>query len=340
MFKYLINEKGKTYGKLKVLEYSKNNRKWKCQCKCGNIAYVRGSDLRAGKTKSCGCELSKFKAKEDLTNKKFGRLTPIQYAGKSKWLCKCDCGKEIITTTNYLKSGHTKSCGCINDEKRSYTKYKNDKRAKSLYKKWDGIHQRCYNPKSNGFENYGGKGIKMCDEWRDSFDNFFLWAINNGYEEVDGDYRDRLAIDRIDSEKDYCPDNCRFISISDNGARVSEVYQHLEELNKMSSDEMVQDYINRKMDHNLEIQAEKKKIRSGGFFARKNNYCILKNDDRTKQFLFKSYRVVSMFLNITPSAVSYRVKNKNGILSEGWKLEKLTKEEFEHLRRQGIEVIV
>lgn len=276
---------------------------------------------------------------KNIKGQKFGRLTALEYVGKSKWLCRCDCGNDYIVSTNYLISGHTKSCGCINEEKRSYTKFKNDKRAKSLYKKWDSMHQRCYNPKSNGFENYGGKGIKMCNEWRDSFDNFFKWAIENGYEEIESDYRDRLAIDRIDNTKDYCPENCRFISISENGSRVSEIYQQLHELNKMSSDELVQDYLERKIKLNEEIQKEKKEIRNGWFPVRKNNYCIIKNQDRSKQFLFKSFKIVCLFLNIKYSALQYRVKHKNGRLNEDWQLEKLTKEEFNELSR-NVEVIV
>lgn len=333
------DETGNKYGKLTVLEYL-GKKKYKCLCDCGNTVDVYTDNLRSGKTKSCGCERFSKSNYKDLTGQRFGRLVAKKYLKNSNWLCICDCGNEIITKADYLKSGNTKSCGCLSEEQKTYSKYKDDIRAKSLYKKWQGMKERCYSPSHDSYIHYGAKGIKVCDEWKDSFENFYKWAIEHGYEEITSSYKDRLAIDRIDSSKDYCPENCRFISISENSSRVSEVNQQLEELNRKSEDEMVQEYIQRKMEHNQEIQAEKKRIRSGGFFVRKNNYCVLSHIDGQKQFLFKSFKVVAMFLNISQSAVSYRFKHKNGKLTDEWKIQKITKEEFDNIRRKNVEVII
>lgn len=120
----LIDLTGKVFGQLTVIGRDHETQKmkketkpiWKCQCTCGNIVSVLGKSLRDGKTISCGCAASK-RAKEinfiDITGQKFGKLTALRYLGKSRWLCKCDCGEETIAVTNHLRSGHTISCGCI-----------------------------------------------------------------------------------------------------------------------------------------------------------------------------------------------------------------------------------
>ena len=119
----LIDLTGQRFGKLFVLErdfeYQKKNNYdkpyWKCVCDCGNIVIVNGKSLRSGATKSCGC-LSKEQAKNinfvDITGKRFGKLTVIQYLGNSKWSCLCDCGNKTEVIASHLKSGHTTSCGC------------------------------------------------------------------------------------------------------------------------------------------------------------------------------------------------------------------------------------
>lgn len=118
-----IDLRGKTFGKLTVLYRVKNRGKkpcWKCQCKCGNICEVRGDSLQQGLTKACGC-LMKEKAAErfnDLTNQKFGKLTVIEKTDKRSdghivWRCLCDCGNETEVSSADLKSGNTRSCGCI-----------------------------------------------------------------------------------------------------------------------------------------------------------------------------------------------------------------------------------
>lgn len=276
----------------------------------------------------------------DLTNQRFGRLVALKYIGASKWLCKCDCGNEHIVLSELLQKGSVKSCGCINkDRKANRKKIDNDRTTHSLYYKWRGMKQRCYNKRIKCYKFYGGKGIRVCDEWIHSFKNFYNWALENGYEYIEGEEKDKLELDRIDNEKDYCPENCRFITKSDNCQRVTKSTVELLELLEKSDDEMIKEYLERKIEANEQIQKEKKAIRGGWFPVRKNAYCYLRNKDKTRRFLFKNYKTVAMFLNIPYGSVYYRTKRKGGVINEEWSLDKITKEEFDELSN-NVEVIV
>lgn len=145
---------------------------------------------------------------QNLVGKKYGRLLVIKRSeslnGKTRWLCKCDCGNECIVHGTSLKSGNTLSCGCYKAEnaKKLYsTVRQNDKH---LYAVWNGIKQRCTNPNNSSYHNYGGRGIKICDEWANNYKSFYDWAIHAGYEKG-------KEIDRIDNDGNYEPDNCRFV---------------------------------------------------------------------------------------------------------------------------------
>lgn len=160
---------------------------------------------------------------KDMTGERFGRLTVLQYAGSKRykkssvamWNCKCDCGKEVTVQGQTLRSGRTKSCGCLSKEVHSEVmteRNKNNSRhgqfGTRLYGIWCGMKTRCYNPNHEAYEDYGGRGIAICDEWRNNFQKFHEWAINSGYS-------DELTIDRIDVDGNYQPSNCKWATMSE-----------------------------------------------------------------------------------------------------------------------------
>lgn len=147
----------------------------------------------------------------NLSGQRFGRLIALEWVstnkqGNSEWLCICDCGKEVIVNSQRLKSGKTKSCGCLSRElviKRNISGFKYNARNNRLYRIYYGMKTRCYNPNESTYHRYGGRGILICNEWLNSFEAFQEWALSHGY-------KNNLSIDRINNDGNYEPSNCRW----------------------------------------------------------------------------------------------------------------------------------
>lgn len=158
---------------------------------------------------------------KDLSNERFGRLLVIGYAGKDKegralWKCLCDCGNEKIVKSRDLVRGYTRSCGCLwseakerGREKAHSMRRKHGLSHTRLYHIWRKAIARCCDVNDPQYRNYGARGIFFFKPWKDSFEEFVSWAINSGYS-------DELQIDRVDNDKSYSPENCRWVTQEEN----------------------------------------------------------------------------------------------------------------------------
>lgn len=163
--------------------------------------------------------------KIDLSGRRYGSLTVIRLAvdipgKKKKWICRCDCGRETIVSACNLRNGHTKHCSKCGYKAMSEKNRTHGGTGSNLYLVWCTMRNRCERTGVKSYSDYGGRGVSVCEEWKD-FQNFKSWALSNGYEHG-------LEIDRMNVNGDYCPENCRWVTrlINANNKRNNRVVEY------------------------------------------------------------------------------------------------------------------
>jgi len=161
-------------------------------------------------------------AQINIAGQVYGRLTALYRVGTkmypsggrlSIWRCKCECGNEVELPLCALKTGNTKSCGCLHTERIKMLNYRHGKSHSRLNEVWKQMKRRCYDKKTNSYQYYGAKGVTVCREWSESFEKFEEWMLANGYDE--NAERGKCTIDRIDPFGNYEPQNCRIVGMDD-----------------------------------------------------------------------------------------------------------------------------
>ncbi len=185
---------------------------------------------------------------KDLTGKKFGYLTALQYTGKKTksghnaiWLCICDCGNFTEMSSGNLQTPGVHSCGCYAKERMAKLNYKHGGKKERLYMVWLSMKRRCYDKTFTDYENYGGRGITVCDEFQD-YAKFREWAMANGYDKYAK--KQMCTIDRIDVNGNYTPENCRWASakVQQNNRRNNRIITYKGETHTLAEWNRIKDF--------------------------------------------------------------------------------------------------
>lgn len=205
---------GQKFGRYLVICVAENSaagkKRWLCRCECGVEKIVVGTQLRNGHSQSCGClrrERAWHPPVIDMTGQRFSRLvvvrqSPLWRHGCAQWECLCDCGERVTVNGHTLRNGNTRSCGCL---MRTHGESGPDRSPE--YATWKGIKRRCSAPRCKDYKDYGGRGIRVCDRWLNSFENFLA--------DMGRKPSPKHSIDRADNDGNYEPGNCRWATPSE-----------------------------------------------------------------------------------------------------------------------------